>query len=195
MPDLLKELTEMLAPQLAPALHEQTGIKEDRVPEMLQQVLPTLLSGLQKQRQSGDFEQLLRAAERFGGDTVLDDVPGLVRSVLQQPEPDASLTSLLGDSAKAASRDLTGRFGLGSNLSSKLVTLLVPLLLGALLKKSGSGALQELLSVLNGSSSSATLGGLAGALGGKFLGGVSDKPSKDSGPDLGGMLGSLLGGR
>ena len=195
MANLLNELTEMLAPQLAPVLHQETGIEERRVPEMLQEVVPTVLSGLQKQGQSGNLEHLLQAVGRFGGEAALDDVPSLAKSVLSQPEPDASLTSLLGDSGKVASSTLASKFGLDQGLSSKLVTLLVPLVVGALLKKSGSGGLQGLASLLTGGDSGGLLGGLAGALGDKLLGGDDDKSSNNSGPDLGGLMGSLFGGR
>lgn len=191
-------LDELLPAGGLDALSAQLGVPRDQAQRGAQALLPSILAGMGDKAggadapNAGALESHLQA---LGGDGLADNVIG--------PEPTdvAKGNQLLGGifGSKDVSREVAGQAaqqsGLDPALLKKMLPILAMLAAGFLAKRGGQqgglgGVLGSVLGGLGGSGG----GGLGSVLGGGGGGGLGSVLGGGGG-GLGGMLGSILGGR
>lgn len=173
-------------------LSKSTGIKKGLLKKIIPHIAPLILSGLKKQKdERGGTDRVDHILNKYGSSSVLDDIAGLFAAKSKESSPDPRLGGLLGESGIEATNQISNKFNISSDLATKLIPMLAPVILGALTKKrnqqnvgsSGIGAL------LDQDGDGSILDDVAGFI----IGGLGKSGRKKSGGLLGGLLGSLLG--
>ena len=137
--DLLEQLFQ---PQSLDRISNRVGADPDQTRTAIEQALPMLLAGLE--RNAADPEgarSLQQALTEDRHDTLLDDLDGYLAGSREGKAADGAgiLSHILGDRQESAAQALGQRSGIsGGNILQLLMTL-APLVMGMLGKKSGSG--------------------------------------------------------
>lgn len=190
MVNFLEDFMGSMGSQVTDQLSSSLGIDSKIAGAIIPQVLPIILGGLKKQKdERGGEARVDHILNKYGSSSVLDDIGGLFSSKAQDSNPDPALGGLLGDAGVQASNLFGKQFNLDSSITSKIIPMLAPVVLGYLTKSRDSGAGSSgIASLLDQDGDGSVLDDVAGFLM-KGLGGSS---SSDGGL-LGGLLGSLLG--
>lgn len=162
----------------------QLGVDEATARQSVENAVPMLLGGAQKQAATPEGAQALFEQALPNDGSILDNVG----DHLDSPQADPGIAqAFFGGNQEGAVQALAGKGGLDLSQAGSLIGMLGPVVMGALGKEQSKGGLD--------------LGGLAGMLGGLNLGnagglmGMLDKDGDgDIMEDLGGMLGGLMGG-
>lgn len=177
MSSLLDTLNQALGDDSVNKISQQIGAHPDQTRTAIQQALPMILGALGQeaadpQRAPGLHKAL---AEDHDG-SVLDDPQAYLSGDLPQKATDGQgiLDHVLGDRQPAAQQALSSKSGLDLGKIASLLPILAPLVMSLLGKQSRSGGIGsgDLASILRGETTQA-----AGAS-----------------PDIGDLLGSILGG-
>jgi hypothetical protein len=165
------------------------GINKKTAMQIIPQVAPLILGGLQKQKTNfGGEARVDHILNKYGSASVLDNIGDLFSQKVQDSNADPKLGGLLGDSGVQASNALQNMFNLDAGTAMKIIPMLAPVLLGFLTKKRDSDGL--------GSSGIAALldrdgdGSILDDIAGMFL---QNSSSTRKSNVLGGLLGGLLG--
>jgi hypothetical protein len=182
MSDFLKYFMSNAGSEATTELSKQLGIKKNVAAQIVPQVVPMILSGLKKQKDDhGGEARVDKILNKYGSVDVLQNIAGLFSSKAEEKKPDPGLGGLLGDAGIQATQLLSKNFKLDASSAQKIIPMLAPLVLGALLKKrdnDGAGS-SGIAGLLDADGDGSILDDVAG-----FLGGGSTKNA----------LGSLLGG-
>jgi hypothetical protein len=171
--DLLREHGSDIQQQLT----SQLGLTPQQAAGVAPKVAPLILSGLKRQMDTGGPEHAETLAQNFSA---------------------ADLGSLLGGREQEANQHLAQHLGISGGTAAKIIPMLAPIILGALLKKgrspgtagAGGGGLGGLASILDRDGDGQILDDLAGIFMGR-----SNAPGGTGGlQGKAGCLSALLGG-
>ncbi|PID59462.1 MAG: hypothetical protein CR986_06205 [Ignavibacteriae bacterium] len=190
MSNILEDFMGSIGGEAVSKLSSQLGIDKSTAGAIIPQVLPMVLGGLKKQKDSnGGEERVEHILNKYGSSNVLDNVGDLFSAKAKDPNPDPSLGGLLGNAGEQASNLIGKQFNLDSNTATKIIPMVAPLVLGFLTKKKNEGAgLSGIASLLDQDGD----GNILDDVGGFLLNSLGDS---SSGGALGGLLGGILGGK
>jgi hypothetical protein len=197
MSNLIGEIVASLGPEVTNQLSSNLGIDKKAADQILPQVAPLILGGMKKQMQDhGGADRVNHILNKYGNESVLDDLGGLFKQRAQDSNPDPSLGGLLGDSGVQAANMLDNQLNIGSSTAMKIIPMLAPVILGALSRKrdSGGAGSSGIAALIDQDGDGNVLDDVAGFLM-QGLGGGSGKSGGTGGGLLGNLLGSLLGGK
>lgn len=161
------------------------GIDPAQAEQHIGQALPMLMGGMQHQMSDPVKAAALHSEAVSNDGSILNDVDGHLSGF----DPNsASPSNLLGDQADAAHQALAGQTGLNVGQAGNLMSMLGPMVMGAVGKQQSAQGLDQ--------------GGLANMLGGLNLGGqnfgqmlgmLDQNHDGNVVDDVTGMLGNLFG--
>jgi hypothetical protein len=190
---LLQLLQQQLGGQAVNQISRQLGADPGTTSNAIDAALPLLLSAVA--RNAGNREQaqsLGRAVSEDHDGSILDDVPGYLSQA--QSGPGAGiLRHVLGGKQQSVQTGLSQATGLDAGKTGQLLTMLAPLVMGALGRAKRENQLDNegLSTLLTGENErlKESAPGVMGALG-RFLDRDNDGSVMD---DVGGMLGKAFG--
>jgi hypothetical protein len=187
MTSLLDSLSGHLDDQALSRISGTLGADQGATSKALAAAVPLLLAGLaHNASQPGGAQQLHDALARDHDGSALDQPPAR-----PSPDGDAILGHILGDRRAAAERGIAGASGLDLSKVGPLLSMLAPVVMGALGRARSQGGLGpgQLSDVLN--SQGAALGASSGVMG--MVAGLLDRDHDGSVvDDVGGMLGNFF---
>ncbi len=194
MSGFLNELMENYGSEVTEQMSGKLGIDKGIASQIIPKVAPLIMGGLKKQMETrGGSDRVNHILNKYGNESVLDNIGGLFDSGAREERPDPGLGGLLGDSGFKATEMLQNNFNLDSGIAKKIIPMLAPVVLGALTRKrdkEGAGS-TGIASLIDQDGDGQILDDVAGMLMGALSSsGGSDK--KDS--PLGGLLGGFLKG-
>ena len=167
---LLDQLTQTLGPSALQAISQKLGTDSSTTRSAVSAALPALISALARNASTPAGASALDTALANGHDgTVLSDVTGAVHNFENGPGA-GILSHVFGNSQSTVASTLGQASGLDASKAGALLTMLAPIVMGALGNAKRSGALDA--------------GGLASMLG---------QEHQTASANLPGGLGSLLG--
>jgi hypothetical protein len=185
MAGFLDELVGSLGPEVAQNLTSTLGLNAKTASQVLPMVAPLILGGLKRQMETqGGAPRVDHILNKYGSDSVLDDVAGLFQQKASVAKPDPGLGGLLGTAGIQAASLLSKNLKIDAGTAMKIIPMIAPLVLGALTKKRDSGGLgtSGIASLLDANGDGSILDDVAGLL-----------VKGQGGNLLGGLLGGLLG--
>ena len=190
-----------LLPAQAGNVASQVGATPEQTQSAMEASIPLILSALHQNAQTPEGEAALSSAlNRHDGSSLDSFAQGQLPST---EDGSAILNHAFGAQTPAAANAVAQHAGIDPQMAMQILSMVAPLVLGALGRGQGQGGaagglggmLGGLLGGMGGGN--ASTGGLGGMLGG-LLGGAGNNANQNQNqgePDLGGLLGSLLGGR
>ncbi|MCB0130396.1 MAG: DUF937 domain-containing protein [Caldilineaceae bacterium] len=195
MSSLLNMLAGSLDEKTISQLASQLGADDKATQQAINAALPMLVGALGKNVESQDGAQALAGALSSHDGSILDDVLGNLTNPNTMQDGAKILGHVLGGQEAKVERGISQATGLKTDSTAQLMSMLAPLVLGALGKQSQKQGLdaQGIASLLQGESSAAQsqIGGFA-----KLLDLDGDGDATNDVMNLGGkVLKSLFGGR
>jgi len=190
MAGFIDEFMNSMGPEVSQQLARNLGINKRTAMQIIPQVAPLILGGLQRQKMDyGGEERVDHILNKYGSASVLDDIGELFSQKIQDSTADPRLGGLLGDSGVQASNALQNKFNLDAGTAMKIIPMLAPVILGFLTKKRDADGLGSsgIAAMLDADGDGSILDDIAGM----FLQNTGGAGSK--GNILGGLLGGLLG--
>ena len=174
MPSLIEDVTNSLSGPALEQITQSIGADPQTTSAAIQAALPMLISALaQNAGQPGGAEALAGALERDHDGGIFNDLTGFLGG--SAPSVGAGILGhIFGQRTEQVGSVLGAQTGLDSGRMLQLLTMLAPLVMGALGRTHREGSLDA--------------GGLAGLLGGER------EHVEQSAPGMAGILGSLLDG-
>jgi hypothetical protein len=185
--DFLEQLKQQYGPQVAQQLSSRYGIDPEKAADILPRMAPFVLGGVQSQMQHGeDVDSAHRVLNDHADESSLEDVDAhFERAHQAEVASNDTLAGLFGNKAPAAQAAMANQLGVSGDMIAKLLPVLAPIILGAVMNKMKSGAAQENDQSPSGGGGMDILGSILGQVGGG---------SGSSGGGIGDILGSVLGG-
>ena len=157
MSDLNQLLSSVLNENTVAQIGEQLGVDQNQAGNAIQLALPALLGALNKNAQSEDGAQgMLNAISKDHDGGILDMLPQFLGNASQGPGA-AILGHILGAKQPQMEQQIGQHSGLNPAMVGKLLTILAPILMGALGKsqqqapqQQSGGGLGNLISILGG---------------------------------------------
>jgi hypothetical protein len=157
MSDLNQLLSSVLNENTVAQIGEQLGVDQNQAGNAIQLALPALLGALNKNAQSQDGAQgILNAISKDHDGGILDMLPQFLGNASQGPGA-AILGHILGAKQPQMEQQIGQHSGLNPAMVGKLLTILAPILMGALGKsqqqapqQQQGGGLGNLISILGG---------------------------------------------
>ncbi|MBK6339235.1 MAG: DUF937 domain-containing protein [Bacteroidetes bacterium] len=157
MSDLNQLLSSVLNENTVAQIGEQLGVDQNQAGNAIQLALPALLGALNKNAQSEDGAQgILNAISKDHDGGILDMLPQFLGNASQGPGA-AILGHILGAKQPQMEQQIGQHSGLNPAMVGKLLTILAPILMGALGKsqqqapqQQSGGGLGNLISILGG---------------------------------------------
>ncbi len=196
----LQQLVDTYGGQVSSALSQKLDIPEFEASEMLPKVAPLILGGLAAKAQKDGAESVESLIDEHGNEAALENVgqamdeavgssndilKSLMGSGMAGLLGGGGLGGLLGGGSGGGiiGQILGQHLGIDGEKATKAVSMIAPLLLGALAKKKSEsgGGMEAVLGILDEDGDGNAINDLAG----KFLGGGG----------LGGALGNLFGNK
>ncbi len=195
MASFYDELQDSLGGGVAEQLQSKFGLKPEQAKGALEAAGPLILGGLKRQADEGGETRVGELLNQHADAGALDDLGGYFDKQ-DEGALDASLGGILGDRGGEAGQLMDQKLGLSAGMGAKLIPMLAPLILGALMKKGGGsdggggggGGMGMIGGLLDKDGDGNILDDLGGML---FKGGVG---SAAGGAGKSGCLGMLLGG-
>ncbi len=197
MSSLLDMLTESLSGDATRQISQKVGADEGSVATVVSGALPLLIGALTRNSSSGGTDALAGALEKNHDGSVLDDVAGFLG---QGPTADGEgiLGHVLGQKKSAVEAGLGKMSGLSTDSIGSILSMLAPLVMGALGREKKSQGLDAagLMNLLGDENQSVSQKAPdAMALLGSLLDMNNDGDVTDDITKLGGgLLGGLFGG-
>ncbi|HEX6140939.1 MAG TPA: DUF937 domain-containing protein [Candidatus Limnocylindria bacterium] len=177
MATTLDDLRSALSGETVDEISRKIGANPAQTKTAIDQALPVLLGALGKEAADPDRRQGLHQAIREDHDgTLIDNLGAYLRGEMggRAANGDGIVNHVLGDRRETAVQALSAKSGLDLGMIAQLLPLLAPIVMGMLGKKERSGNL--------------SMDDMADALGGDTARAAQEQP------DLGDLLGSILGG-
>ena len=157
MSDLNQLLSSVLNENTVAQIGEQLGVDQNQAGNAIQLALPALLGALNKNAQSEDGAQgIMNAISKDHDGGILDMLPQFLGNASQGPGA-AILGHILGAKQPQMEQQIGQHSGLNPAMVGKLLTILAPILMGALGKsqqqapqQQSGGGLGNLISILGG---------------------------------------------
>jgi len=195
MSSILESLMQQIGGDGVRKMSQQLGADEGATAKAVQGALPMLMGALAGNASQGSgAESLLGALSRDHDGSILDNLGGFLGSG-DTSSGQGILKHVLGAKQPAVQNGLSKMSGLDAGSAGNLLSMLAPLVMGALGKQQRQGGLDVggLTSLLGGERKQAERAapGITGMLG-KFLDSDGDGSVVD---DVAGLVGNLFGGR
>ncbi|HET6746223.1 MAG TPA: DUF937 domain-containing protein [Candidatus Limnocylindria bacterium] len=175
---VLDDLRSHLSGDTLNEISRRIGADPQQTKTAIDGAIPVLLAALGKEAADPDRRAGLQQAIREDHDgSVIDNLPAYLNGQLSGRATNGQgiVNHVLGDRQQTAAQALSGKSGLDLSTIMSLLPLLAPIVMGMLGKKERSGGL--------------SFDNIADALGGD-----TQRAANDS-PDIGDLLGSVLGGQ
>jgi hypothetical protein len=128
-----------LNPEVLNQLSSALNIDENVVSQIIPEVTALILEGLKKQKDDfGGQERVDHILDKYGSADALSNIGQLFERKKYDNRIDASLGGLLGHSGYDATNSISKNFDLDSNIASKIIPMLAPVILGVLTNKRDS---------------------------------------------------------
>lgn len=201
--NLMEILQGHLSDDVVGQISEQIGAQPEQTASAANGIFASILGGLANNTASeGGLASLAGALDRNHDGSVLDDVTGLIGSVMSGQGSGASdgmgiLGHVLGGQQDTVAQHVSESSGLSMGQVMKLMPILAPIVMGVIGKMRGQDGFQmsDLPGILMGSAQTGAqqsgMGGLLGSILGGMLGGGNQQ---GGGGGLGDILGNILGG-
>ena len=190
MSSLIQSLVAKLAGSSVSEISSQLGAEEDTTKNAVSAALPLLFGALARNASKPEGAAALhRALSKDHDGAVLEDVDGFLRSP-NSAAGDGILRHTLGANRQAAEVGIGQATGLDAQKTSQLMTMLAPLVLGALGRQQREQGLDE--NALKGMLDGARQETEASSGIGKLIGGLLDRDGDGSVADD--IAGKVLGG-
>ena len=99
MGNFINELMNSFGPEISKQLSNTLGVDEGQAGRMVPQVAPLILGGLKRQMENhGGASRVDHILNKYGSDSVLDNIGELFSQKAQESNPDPKLGGLLGES-------------------------------------------------------------------------------------------------
>ncbi len=170
--------------EITAQISDKLGIDSEKVSGMLPNIVPMILGGLKKEKDNkGGAERVDHILNKHGNKEDAENIGGVVQSVKQKDNTDPGLGGLLGDSGFKAADFLGEKFGLSKELTSQIIPMVAPIVLGFLKKKRDDDGLgtSGIASIIDRDGDGSILDDIGGFLS-KGLG------NSDLGKSLGGLF-------
>jgi len=172
MTDFLEEFLKMYGGNVTKELASNLGIKQDMAAQLIPVIAPMILSGLNRQMdQHGGSDQQARTQRvnhilnKYGNPDVLEDMGPEFRRRARVQDADPQLGGLLGESGIQATNTLSKQFNVDPAVIMKAITMLAPMVLGALSQKRNGGLGESgIASLITNNADSSILDDVAGFL-------------------------------
>ncbi|HEX5963398.1 MAG TPA: DUF937 domain-containing protein [Gemmatimonadales bacterium] len=192
---LLEMLQQRLGGQAVDQMSRKIGADPGTTGNAIDAALPLLIAALARNATAGGQAQSIDTAVSQDHDgSVLDDIPGFLNTADSGPGA-GILRHVLGGRQQTVQTGLGQATGLDPQKAGQLLTMLAPLVMGALGRAKREGGLDtgSLSDLLSGEQDrlKETAPGIMGTLG-RFLDRDNDGSAMD---DIGGMLGKAFGKR
>ncbi|MGI9160667.1 MAG: DUF937 domain-containing protein [Saprospiraceae bacterium] len=205
------DLMQMLQSQLSDTVLDQIsgGIEADKqqTASAANGIFASILGGLAKNAGSSEgLSSLLMVLDRDHDGSILDDVAGIVGSMMQNQGNDnralngaGIIRHVLGDQQENMAQQISQSSGLQMSQVMKLMPILAPIVMGALGKAKNSGGIdlgglaQALMGAAQEGGQQSGMQDMIGGLLGQALGGGQQQPGSGGGGLFGQILGGLLG--
>lgn len=192
MPGFVDEFMQNYGSEATTKLASTLGIKQNIASQIIPQVAPLILGGLKKQMgQKGGAPRVDHILNKYGSESVLDNIGGLFAEKAHDKNPDPQLGGLLGESGTQATSMISDKFKLDGNVAMKIIPMLSPLVLGALTRKrdtEGQGS-SGIAALIDQDGDGNVLDDVAGFL----VQGLAGASSRGGGNIVGSLLGGLFG--
>jgi hypothetical protein len=174
MASMLESLMGMLSGDTLSKISQQIGVPQDKAQQAMPDVLAVLTGALAKNTAKPDGAQALSSALAIDHDgSILNNMSDYI-SNYKKGSGEGILGHVLGNSRPAVERSLSQKTGLDMGSIGNLLTMAAPLIMGMLGKTQRQNGLDA--------------GGLSNILG------QESSQAQSLMPDLGGILGQILGG-
>jgi hypothetical protein len=136
----IEEFMKAYGPEVSKQLSSNLDVKQDVASQIIPLVTPMILGGLKRQmKQYGGKERANHILSKYGSAGILDNIGEDVSSRARYQRPDPRLGGLLGESGVQAADTMSKRFKLNPNTTMKIISILAPIILGALTRKRDRG--------------------------------------------------------
>ncbi len=188
MASFLDEFMQNYGPEVVQHMANNFDLDQGTVQKLIPQLAPLILGGLKKQKDEfGGEARVDHILNKYGDQSVLDNIKDLISSKASAGSVDANLGGLLGSGGGVQAAQTLGKsLNIDASKIMKMIPALAPLILGALTRKrdTGGGGISGVGSLLDADGDGSILDDVAGFV----LKGIGGKKQG------GGILGSLLGG-
>ncbi len=146
MPSLMETIAESISHQHVETMSSQLDANTDQIKTAIGAALPLLVGALARkgaeQQQSASVWDLL---DQNSDGSVLDDIGGFLsgKKYEQHQQGASLLKSVLGDKTSRVEQGVSKTSGLSQDTVVKLLKMLAPLVLAALVKQKASGAVNR----------------------------------------------------
>jgi hypothetical protein len=188
MASFIDEFMKTYGPEVTQHMASNFNLDQETVQKLIPQLAPLILGGLKKQKDEfGGDERVDHILNKYGDQSVLDNINDLISTKASAATADANLGGLLGTGGGVQAAQVLGKsLNIDASKIVKMIPALAPLILGALTRKrdTSGGGISGVGSLLDANGDGSIIDDVAGFL----LKGVG---SQGQGK---GILGSLLGG-
>jgi hypothetical protein len=188
MASFIDEFMKNYGPEVTKGLSSTYGVDQGTVQKLIPQLAPLILGGLKRQKDDrGGDARVDHILNKYGDQSVLDNINDLISKKANDPAADANLGGLLGTGGGVQAAQVLGKsLNLDASKIMKMIPALAPLILGALSRKrdTGNAGIGGIGSLLDADGDGSIIDDVAGYL---LRGSGTQTKGK-------GILGSILGG-
>jgi len=188
MANFIDEFMKSYGPEVTRQMSSNLNVDQGTVAKILPQLAPLILGGLKRQKDDrGGDARVDHILNKYGDQSVLDNIRDLMASKASASSVDANLGGLLGSMGGVQAAQVLGKsMNIDASKIMKMIPALAPLILGALTRRrdTGGGGISGIGSLLDANGDGSIIDDVAGFL-------IKGTASQGKGK---GILGSLLGG-
>ena len=188
MAGFIDEFMRTYGPEVTKQMSANFNLDQGTVQKIIPQLAPLILGGLKRQKDDrGGEARVDHILNKYGDQSVLDNIQDLISKKASAQEVDANLGGLLGTGGGVQAAQVLGKsHNIDASTIMKMIPALAPIILGALTRKrdTGGGGISGVGSLLDADGDGSIIDDVAGFL-------VKGASSQGKGK---GILGSLLGG-
>ncbi len=188
MAGFIDEFMKTYGPEVTRQMSANFDLDQATVQKLIPQLAPLILGGLKRQKDDrGGDARIDHILNKYGDQSVLDNIRGMMAGKASASSVDANLGGLLGSGGGVQAAQVLGKsMNIDASKIMKKIPALAPLILGALTRKrdTGGGGISGIGSLLDANGDGSIIDDVAGFL-------IKGTASQGKGK---GILGSLLGG-
>ncbi len=167
MSNFVNEFMKNYGPELSKQMSSTFKVDQKTVKVLIPEITPLILSGLKKQKdEQGGAERVDHILNKYGDQNALNNIKGLINLKVNDKSTDATLGGLLGKGGPEAVKVLAKKFNIDAAVIQKMIIVLSPLILGALVNKrnSSKSGIAGIASLLDANGDGSILDDVAGFL-------------------------------